>query len=527
MQAAGVRAPKTVVGAMSRSLLAVGGAARIDDLPGRVDGLTQDLDTLWVMLGAFLVFLMQAGFATLEAGSVQNVNVIYILRKNVLDACVSGILWWAVGYGFAYGEGGSVFNGFIGTTNFFSSKSGRSDNVDAAYFFATWLFSWTFATTAATIVSGAVAERCRFQAYMIFTFVMTAFVYPVVVHWVWSKEGWLSAFRENNAGAVDPIIGQMGLIDFAGSGVVHVTGGGAALMGAWILGPREGRFLDDGTPVELKGASLKSATLGVFILWFGWYGFNSVSTGCMVGCMYSASKAAMNTTISAAAGGLIVVVMNVYHKQYPAIVSPVLNGILSGLVSITAGCALVEPYGAALIGTIGGFSYYWCANLLEAWRIDDPLQAAPVHFFCGLWGLISVGAFATEDNVKRAYRRDKVGYGFLHGGGGEQFGVQLLGSFVISGWTIMLSAILFQVLRKYKLLRRRPRQLDIPLPEIALPRVESQSDGDAMVSDVEELVAGLEEEGDGWSSGSDPQNNGDIEMSRLGYVPPPKISILS
>ncbi|GMH39248.1 hypothetical protein BSKO_07146 [Bryopsis sp. KO-2023] len=500
---------------MSRTILAGDTPARLAELESSFESLKQDLDTLWILLGAFLVFLMQAGFATLEAGSVQNVNVIYILRKNVLDACVSGVLWWAVGYSFAYGEGGSISNGFIGATNFFSSK--LDESTDGPYFFAEWLFSWTFATTAATIVSGAVAERCRFQAYMMFTFIMTAFVYPVVVHWVWSKEGWLSAFRENSNGVIDPIIGKMGLIDFAGSGVVHVTGGGAALMGAWILGPREGRFLADGTPVELKGASLKSATLGVFILWFGWYGFNTASTGCMVGCMYSASKAAMNTTVSASTGGLIVVVMNVYHKQYPAIVSPVLNGILAGLVSITAGCSLVEPYGAALIGTIGGFIYYWCATLLEFWRIDDPLEAAPVHFFCGVWGLISVGIFATEENVKRVYPQETVSYGFLYGGGGEQLGLQLLGALAISAWTVILSGILFQVLNKYKLLRRRPRQVDIPLPKIQLPRVESQSeDGDATSSDI-----------GGNADRGDPENNSDIEMSRLGYVPAPRIGILT
>ncbi|CAD7695065.1 unnamed protein product [Ostreobium quekettii] len=418
--------------------------------------LATDLDILWLLFGAYLVFFMQCGFAVLEAGSVRAKNTKNILLKNVLDACLGALVWYGWGYSFAYGEGGKHPNEFIGGTNFFMSNSNdvspdpelreRGLN-NANEYFALWLFQWAFAATAATIVSGAVAERCQFRAYLTYTFVITGLIYPVVVHWAWSSEGWLSAFRDVNHDGEHEIVFEksVGLIDFAGSGVVHMTGGGAALMAAIILGPRYGRFAADGSVIDLPGSSIAFTTLGVLILWFGWYGFNPVSTLAFYGSMYVASKAAVTTTLAAAAGGVTVLVVHVAFHNQPD-VAPALNGILAGLVSITAGCSVVEPYGSVCIGIVGGIVYYFSSWGLKKLQIDDPLDASPVHFFSGMWGVLSVGFFATPVNLENAYG-STTDVGIFYGGEGHQLGVQLLGATAIGVWTCGISFVLFMVLR--------------------------------------------------------------------------------
>lgn len=424
--------------------------------------LATDLDILWLLLGAYLVFFMQCGFALLEAGSVRAKNTKNILLKNVLDACVGALVWWSWGYSFAYGENGALPNEFIGGTNFFMANSDdvspdpaekESGFNNASSFFAFWMFQWAFAATAATIVSGAVAERCQFQAYLTYTFVLTGLVYPVVVHWVWSAEGWLSAFRDKDGdGELDILFDQsLGMVDFAGSGVVHMTGGGAALMAAIVLGPRYGRFGADGSVIDLPGSSVALSTLGVLILWFGWYGFNPVSTLVFYGSMYVASKCAVTTTLAAAAGGVTVLVVDVGFGNPPD-VAPALNGILAGLVSITAGCSVVEPYAAAAIGVVGGLVYYFASMALKKMQIDDPLDASPVHFFSGIWGVISVGLFATPANLLNAYG-SKTDVGLLYGGNGAQLGVQLLGAASIAVWTCGISFVLFLMLKVFGILR--------------------------------------------------------------------------
>ncbi|GMH35890.1 hypothetical protein BSKO_03758 [Bryopsis sp. KO-2023] len=415
------------------------------DVPKDLD---EDLNILWLLLGTYLVFFMQCGFALLEAGIVRAKNTKNILLKNVLDACVSTIIWWSVGYSFAFGERGAASNGFIGGTNFFMSNA---SDTNQKQFFAHWIFQWAFAATSGTIVSGAVAERCQFRAYLIYTMAITGFIYPVVVHWVWSGEGWLSPFRTEegygffhdvpeNLERMPSLKKSIGLIDFAGSGVVHMTGGSAALVAASLLGPRVGRFDASGVK-EFPQNSVALATLGTFILWFGWYGFNPVSTMCMRGCMHVASKTAVNTTLSAAAGGIAVVLVHALSGN-PADVSPVLNGILAGLVSITASCAVVEPYGAVIIGLLGGIIYYFSTGLLKRMRIDDPLDASPIHLFCGAWGVFAAGLFATPQNLRNAYGSD-TDAGLFYGGNGAQLGVQILGMTVISMWSMFLSFILF------------------------------------------------------------------------------------
>ena len=385
---------------------------------------TSNEDCFWLFFGGCLVFFMQAGFALLEAGSIRAKNTKNILIKNSLDACLGAILWWSLGYSFAFGADG---NTFIGGKDFFSAL----DKPASTTYYAFWFFQWAFAATAATIVSGAVAERCTLTAYACYTCFLTAFVYPVVVYWTWSGEGWLGN------GDIGP-----GLIDFAGSGVVHMTGGGAALMGAYFLGPRIGKFGADGKPVDIPGHSSSLQCIGTFILWFGWYGFNCCSTGAW-GDMVLASKCAVTTTLAAAAGGLSALACEVIEGKN-ADLPPILNGILAGLVSITAGCSVTEPWSAFILGLVGGVVYTYACKLLIKFKIDDPLSASPVHFFCGAWGVLGAGLFATKANN-----------GLFTGGAtsGKQIGVQIAAIFAIAAWTCILSGLLFFGLKAAGLLR--------------------------------------------------------------------------
>mmetsp|Transcript_10538 Transcript_10538/g.30001 ORF Transcript_10538/g.30001 Transcript_10538/m.30001 type:complete len:438 (-) Transcript_10538:212-1525(-) len=368
-------------------------------------------DIFWLLFGTILVFFMQAGFALLEAGCVRAKNTKNILVKNVMDACLGALIWYIIGYPLAYGTSAG---GFIGSS---------WDVMGGCASYADWLFQWAFAAAAATIVSGAVAERCTLNAYFIYTCVITAFIYPVVIHWGWTSDGWLAS---------------NGFKDFAGSALVHMVGGSSALMGAIAMGPRHGRFTADGV-VDLPGHSSVLAALGTLILWFGWYGFNGVSTLSFF-AMGTAARVMMTTTLAASTGGAAVMLINVLHKNPPDI-GPPLNGILAGLVSITAPCAVVEPYMAIVIAIIGACVYYYSSMLLKKLRIDDPLDAAPVHCFCGAWGAISVGLFATKDFVEEVYGPSN--YGAFYGDNGTQLGWQLAGVCAILAWTCSLTGLVF------------------------------------------------------------------------------------
>mmetsp|Transcript_48469 Transcript_48469/g.90278 ORF Transcript_48469/g.90278 Transcript_48469/m.90278 type:complete len:537 (+) Transcript_48469:128-1738(+) len=403
------------------------------------------LDILWLLLGSYLVFFMQAGFALLEAGSVRSKNTKNILLKNVLDACLGAAVWWLIGYPFAFGGPYEQDdrNPFIGAgTNFAMADRAQA----SGSFYATWMFQWAFAATAGTIVSGAVAERCDFRAYLVYTCIITGIIYPVVAHWGWSSEGWLSPFREPSR-----IIGGNGLIDFGGSAIVHMGGGGAALMASIFLGPRLGRFDVNGDVVDMPGHSTVLAALGTFILWFGWYGFNPCST-LAIKYMNIAQRVAVTTTLSAAAGGSTCLGIHVALGNPPD-VSPALNGILAGLVGITAACPVVQPWVSYVIGMIAAPIYMFSSHALKKLRIDDPLDAAPVHFCCGAWGLISVGLFADKELTASAYGTYMDGYGVFMGGDGVQLGVQLVALVAIASWSCGTSAILFAILKHYKILR--------------------------------------------------------------------------
>jgi len=415
-----------------------------------------NLDILWLLFGAYLVFFMQAGFALLEAGSVRAKNTKNILLKNVLDACLGGLIWWTIGYPIALGDMGGDSKDNTVQPFFMDRIEGKSNNT----YYAMWMFQWAFAAAAATIVSGAVAERCAFSAYLAYTFVLTGFIYPAVVYWGWGSYGFMSAWTTGDE-KPDMWVGGTGLIDFAGSGVVHMTGGAAALMGAIILGPRTGRFAPRTGEVQpMPGHSTVLAALGTFILWFGWYGFNPVSTLAFK-YMQDAARAAVTTTLSACAGGATTLAIHVALKNPPD-VSPALNGILAGLVSITGPCPVVDPWAAVLIGCIGGFVYYGSSRLLLKLKVDDPLDASPVHFFCGIWGVLASGLFARQEFVSGVYGSDKH-YGVLMGADGEQLGVQIIGVLVIATWVCSLSGVLFMALKFMKLLRVSAEDEDVGL----------------------------------------------------------------
>lgn len=405
------------------------------------DSLVNDMDTMWLMFGAILVFFMQTGFAMLEVGSVSVKNTKNILIKNLGDASIGAVCWWLLGYGLAFGKTESRLfgtNGYALKGDQFEQEDGTLTNGKA---YAFWLFQWAFAATAATIVSGAVAERVSFSAYLAYSVVLTSFIYPIVVHWGWG-EGWASAFRG------DDLLFDCGVIDFAGSGVVHSVGGLAALVAAYLVGPRIGRFNEDGTVNHLPQQSVVLQVLGTLIIWFGWYGFNGVSTLAIVGVSGIAAKTMVTTTISAAFGGITTVVLSkITDKIWDT--SSASNGILAGLVGVTASCSVIEPEGAMVIGVVSAFVYLASSKLLLKLQIDDVVNAIPVHFFCGVWGVIAASLFATEDNYSLAYYGEPDECkGLFYGGHGNALGANLLFILALVAWVGTTSFVLFYGIKK-------------------------------------------------------------------------------
>lgn len=392
--------------------------------------IEKTIDTHWLIYCSTLVFLMQCGFAMLEAGSVRSKNTKNILFKNLLDACVGAILWWFIGYAIAY-DPGNAFIGGVSDSLFTHSYGSGEDSHGADY--AMWFFQYVFAATTATIISGAMAERTTILAYLVYTSCMTAFVYPVVVHWVWSSDGWLSSFND---------VAALKLMDFAGSGVVHMTGGVAGFWGAFIVGPRIKRFEEN-----FKGQSSALQVLGTLLLWFGWYGFNSGSTLALSPQFYArdAARITVTTTIGAAAGGIMAVILGrIRTGQY--LPENICNGILAGLVSITAGCSVIHPWQAFIIGIIGANIYAGTSLLLVRFKIDDPLDAFPVHGACGLWGIISTGLFAVP-----SYSYNGSCGAFY--GCSESILAALIGGIVQIAWVSFFSFVMFYGMKKLKILR--------------------------------------------------------------------------
>ncbi len=388
--------------------------------PDPIEELTRGLNTAWVLITAFLVFWMQAGFAFVEGGLTRSKNTTNILFKNLIDFVFATLAFWAFGYAFMYG---STAAGWIGTSGFFADPA--LGDVAGLPVMAFWFFQLVFAGTAATIVSGAMAERTKFSAYLIYSFFITSIIYPIAGHWIWGS-GWLWTLPFG-----------VGFRDFAGSTVVHSIGGWLALVGAITLGPRLGRFTKDGEPIAIPGHSISLVALGIFILWLGWFGFNPGSQLAIHGGNADAvALVAVNTNLAAAAGGLVAMVVAWLFVTKKPDLPTTFNGVLAGLVAITAPCAYVTPGASILIGAIGGVIVVYGTILLERLKIDDPVSAVPVHLMNGVWGTLAIGIFATENGVTG-----------LVAGNTSQLLAQLIGVGAVGVWCVATGTILFSAIK--------------------------------------------------------------------------------
>jgi len=362
------------------------------------------IDTMWVLIAAAMVFLMQAGFAMVETGFTRAKNAGNIIMKNLMDFSVGTIIFWVIGYNIMYGE--SVL-GLFGKPELFFEKD-----------FTALIFQTVFCATAATIVSGAMAERTKFISYLIYSFFISLLIYPVSGHWIWGG-GWLSG---------------LGFTDFAGSTAVHSVGGWAALVGAAILGPRIGKYSKSGKSHAIPGHSITLGALGVFILWFGWFGFNPGSQLAM-GSTADATAVArifVTTNISAAAAAITSMIVSWIRYKKPD-VSMTLNGALAGLVAITAGCAAVSPMGAFIIGSLAGILIIFSIEFIDkVLKIDDPVGASSVHGVCGAFGTLAVGLFATDG-------------GLFYGGGFKMLGIQAIGVLAVGAWVGITAFVVFKL----------------------------------------------------------------------------------
>lgn len=373
-------------------------------------------NTIWLLVGAALVFFMQAGFAMVETGFTRAKNAGNIVMKNLMDFCIGTPIFWILGFGIMFGAG----NGFFGWIDFFSR--GDYSHVVAGYQVPTLaylVFQTMFCATAATIVSGAMAERTKFISYCIYSFMISAVVYPISGHWIWGG-GWLA---------------QLGFHDFAGSTAVHMVGGVAALIGASFLGPRIGKYDKQCKPKAIPGHSITLGALGVFILWFGWFGFNPASTIAAEGFEGLMGHIFVTTNLAAAVGACSTMLFTWIRYKKPD-VSMTLNGALAGLVAITAGCDAVSPAGAAIIGLLAGIIVVLAVEFFDkVVKIDDPVGAISVHGVCGAFGTLCVGLFATDG-------------GLFYGGGFAYLGKQALGVFSVIAWVVVTMTIIFFVIKK-------------------------------------------------------------------------------
>ena len=375
--------------------------------------LATNVDIGWTLVGAALVFFMQAGFAMVETGLTRAKNAGNIVMKNLMDFCIGTPIYWFIGFGIMFGGTGAL----VGGLDLFSMKS--TD-------YTTMIFQTVFCATSATIVSGAMAERTKFSSYCIYSALISLFVYPISGHWIWGG-GWLA---------------QLGFHDFAGSTAVHMVGGVAAFVGAAILGPRIGKYDKNGKPNAILGHSMTLAALGVFILWFCWFGFNGCSTVALSGDGATNAARIFYTTNLAAAMATVTVLIITWVRYKKPDVSMTLNGSLAGLVAITAGCDTVTPVGAALIGVIAGFAVVFGIEFVDQkLKVDDPVGAVGVHGICGCLGTILTGLFAYYDFGNG----EKLG--LFYGGGIHFLGLQILGVVVVIAWVAVTMTIIFNVLK--------------------------------------------------------------------------------
>ena len=388
--------------------------------------LAISLDTVWMLLAAMLVFWMQPGFALCEAGFTRSKNTVNILMKNFVDFMLGSLLFFFVGFGFMFGSDGA---GFIGAPNWGDLSFYKGDLPVEGFL----IFETVFCATAATIVSGAMAERTKFSMYLVYSAFISLIVYPVEGHWTWGG-GWLA---------------NLGFHDFAGSAIVHSVGGVLALIGALALGPRRGKYGRDGKSRAIPGHNLALAALGVFILWLGWFGFNPGSQLAASGEVnrIAISHVFLTTNLAAAAGGTATMFLTWLKYGKPSL-SLTLNGVLAGLVCITAGCDAVSPWGATVIGLLCGIVLVFAIEFIDhKLHIDDPVGASSVHGVCGILGTVLTGLLATDG-------------GLFYGGGWHFFGVQCLGILAIDLWAAVCGFILFFGIKKANGLRVEPRVED-------------------------------------------------------------------
>ena len=388
-------------------------AATTADLAAQVAQINGDMGMLWMLIAGILVFLMQAGFTLVEAGMTRSKNAVNIAMKNILDICVGSLSYWLVGYSLMYGD----------TSNGWFFWSGLFQGEGADLFFQTM-----FAATTATIVSGAIAGRTKYSTYIIFSLIMTAIIYPISGGWEWNG-GWLN----DTAGFM-----PAEFIDFAGSSIVHSVGGWAALVAAFMVGPRIGKYVD-GKVMPIAGHNQILATLGVFILWFGWFGFNGGSQLAWGGAdAVAASNVVLITNLAAAAGGLGALITTWFWYGKPNL-AQTLNGALAGLVSITAGCGNMTAGGAVLAGLIGGIIVVFSIEFIEKkLKIDDAIGAASVHGVAGAWGTLVIGLWGVDGDT---------GIGLFNGGGAAQLGAQAIGVLAYAVWAVALSFIVLAILK--------------------------------------------------------------------------------
>jgi Amt family ammonium transporter len=369
------------------------------------------IDTMWVLIAGFLVFLMHAGFTCVEAGFTQAKNTVNIIMKNVMTISIGVICYYIIGFALMFGP--DAF-GFIGTKGFaLSAKEIFDFSIPVDAF---WFFQAVFAATCATIVSGAMAERTKFSAYLLFCIAICSLTYPIVGHWIWGG-GWLSS---------------LGFIDFAGSTVVHGVGGVSALVGAYLVGARQGKYTKDGKVHAIPGHSIPLGALGVLLLWFGWFGFNPGST--LAGTDSSIASIAVTTLLAGAAATVSSMLVS-WAKYGKPDVSLTLNGCLAGLVAITAGCAAVSANGALIIGAIAGIIMIYAVEFIDQkLKVDDPVGAISVHGVCGSFGTAAVGLFAVDG-------------GLFYGGGFRLFGVQILGVITALVFAGVMAYIIFNIIK--------------------------------------------------------------------------------
>lgn len=409
-----------------------------------VSALRVGLDTVWVMVAAMLVIFMNAGFCMLEAGMCRQKNAVNVLTKNLIVFALSTVAFWAIGFGLMFSDG----NGFIGTSGgFFLQGADNSPALLTDYKGIFGALNWTgvplgakfffqlaFAGTAATIVSGAVAERIKFVDFLVFSLLFVGIAYPITGNWVWGG-GWLA---------------KLGFFDFAGSTVVHLMGGVGALMGAMFLGPRLGRYNSDGSSNAMPGHNMGIATLGCLILWLGWFGFNPGSTMAVNPSLIAHIALTTNTAAAFGAISSTIVAWAVLGKPD---LSMVINGVLAGLVAVTAGCSFVTLPAAAVIGAVGGVLVVFAVSFFDKLKIDDPVGAVSVHLVNGAWGTIAVGLFAVGLN-NEAFKDTALFFtsaapkaGLFYGGGFEQLWYQIVGVVTVAVMTAILSAIFWGVLK--------------------------------------------------------------------------------